>query len=91
MSHAPTPIEPDPTATPARHHSRGFWRRDLLIWGLVLVVLAILATWRLSTTGRGPGDADAQYPAAVGLGSRDTPAPPPAGSAARLDLGELLR
>ncbi len=71
----PTPITPDSSAAPARHGSRGFWRRDMLIWGAVLLALAGLATWRLSTSGRGPQDADAMYPADIGLRSADAPAP----------------
>ena len=47
----PQPITPDPNAPPARHASRGFWRRDMLIWAAVLLLLAVLAAWRLSTTG----------------------------------------
>lgn len=64
MSDEPTPISPDPTA-PAVRRQRGFWRRDVLIWAGVLLLLAVLATWRLTTTGRGPEDADSLYPAAI--------------------------
>ncbi len=76
MSEEPQPITPDPNAPPM-HRQRGFWRRDVLIWGVVLLVLACLAAWRLSTTGRGPENADALYPAEVGLRRPGDPPPPP--------------
>lgn len=64
MSDEPTPITPDASAGDPQRRSRGFWRRDALIWGAVLLAVALLAWWRFSTTGRGPEDADRYYPGA---------------------------
>lgn len=58
----------------------------MLIWGVVLLVLAGLAIWRLSTSGRGPQDADAMYPAAVGMRPAGEAAPAPRADEARPTL-----